>query len=74
MLPLAFGIALWVSMLLAAAALFAIGAYAGTIAGRSPVLKGLEVVGFGAAVFAISWAAGHYVPPLFGHGSISVGG
>ena len=72
--PLSLGAAMWVSLVLAASALFAIGAYAGTISGRSPVGKGFEVVAFGTAVFVISWAAGHYVPPLFGHGSISVGG
>ncbi|MFY9780966.1 MAG: VIT1/CCC1 transporter family protein [Candidatus Baltobacteraceae bacterium] len=74
LLPLPLGAALWLSLLLAVVALFAIGAFAGNLAGRNPFLKGLEIVSFGAAVFAVSWAAGHYVPPLFGHGSITLGG
>ena len=36
--------------------------------------KGLEIVAIGSLIFAISWAAGHYIPPLFGHGAISLGG
>ncbi|MGP6155929.1 MAG: VIT1/CCC1 transporter family protein [Vulcanimicrobiaceae bacterium] len=74
LLPLPLGLTRWCSLLIAGVALFSIGAFAGNLAGRNPVLKGLEIVAFGAGVFAISWAAGHYVPPLFGHGSISLGG
>lgn len=77
-LPFAFGISLAVAPLvalgLAAIALFAIGFVAGRLGGRAPALKGLEVVGWGAAVFAISYAAGKYVPPLFGHAAVGVGG
>jgi VIT1/CCC1 family predicted Fe2+/Mn2+ transporter len=74
LLPVPLGLARWFSLAIAVCALFAIGAFAGNLAGRNPLRKGLEVVLFGAAVFAISWAAGHYVPPLFGHGAISLGG
>ena len=74
LLPLPLGSALWLSLFTAVVALFTIGAFAGNLAGRNPILTGLEIVAFGAAVFAISWAAGHFVPPLFGHGSISLGG
>jgi VIT1/CCC1 family predicted Fe2+/Mn2+ transporter len=77
-LPYAFGVsiaaAVWIGLVLAVAALFGIGYFSGTLSGRRPIVKGLEIVAFGAAVFAISWAAGRYVPPLFGHGAVSVGG
>jgi VIT1/CCC1 family predicted Fe2+/Mn2+ transporter len=77
--PYAFGVlslqgAMLVGLLLAVGALFGIGYYAGTLSGKSPALKGFEIVAYGAAVFAISWAAGHFVPPLFGHHAVSVGG
>lgn len=55
------------SLLLAVAGLFGIGFYAGTLSARNPWRKGLEIVLFGAAVFAISWVAGAFIPPLFGH-------
>jgi len=61
-------------LLLAVVALFGIGYYAGTLSARNPFAKGAEIVVFGAAVFAISYVAGRYVPPLFGHGAIGVGG
>jgi VIT1/CCC1 family predicted Fe2+/Mn2+ transporter len=72
MLPL--GTAMWVGLCLAVAALFGIGYLAGHLSSRTPIRKGLEIVGFGAAVFAISWAAGHFIPPLFGRTAVSVGG
>ncbi len=76
--PFTLGIALGTATLIAlgcaAVALFAIGFFAGRLGGRAPVVKGLEIVAWGAAVFAISWAAGRYVPPLFGHAAIGVGG
>jgi VIT1/CCC1 family predicted Fe2+/Mn2+ transporter len=71
---LAIGAATFVGLALAVAALFGIGYYAGTLSGRSPVRKGLEIVAFGTVVFLISWAAGHFIPPLFGHGAVNVGG
>jgi vacuolar iron transporter family protein len=64
---------LW-GLALAVAALFGIGAFAGRLGGRNPFLKGLEIVAFGAAVFALSYLAGHYIPALFGKHSISLGG
>jgi VIT1/CCC1 family predicted Fe2+/Mn2+ transporter len=73
-LPISLGAALWVGLALAVVSLFAIGSFAGTLAGRHPIKKGFEIVVFGAAVFAIAWIAGHYVPPLFGHAAVSVGG
>jgi VIT1/CCC1 family predicted Fe2+/Mn2+ transporter len=66
--------AMWTGLVLAVMALFGIGYFAGTLSARNPFAKGFEIVAFGAAVFAISWAAGHYIPPLFGHGAIGVGG
>jgi VIT1/CCC1 family predicted Fe2+/Mn2+ transporter len=63
-----------IALILATAALFAIGAFAGNLSGRNPVRKGCEIVAFGAVVFVISYLAGHFIPPLFGRGAISVGG
>jgi VIT1/CCC1 family predicted Fe2+/Mn2+ transporter len=63
-----------VAFALAIAALFSIGFMSGRLSGKTPVRKGFEIVAFGAAVFAISWAAGHFIPQLFGHRAISVGG
>jgi VIT1/CCC1 family predicted Fe2+/Mn2+ transporter len=71
---LSIGYAMLAGLGLAALALFGIGYYAGTLAGRRPIVKGLEIVAYGAIVFAISWAAGRYVPMLFGHPAVSVGG
>jgi len=67
-------VAMWAGMALAAAALFLVGAVAARMANRPPLAKALEIVLFGAAVFAIAYVAGHYIPPLFGRGAISVGG
>ena len=53
--------------------LFAVGYYAGTLSERNPFVKGAEVVAFGCAVFAVSYLAGHFIPPLFGHAPIGVG-
>ena len=72
--PLSLGVAKWFALALAAVILFAIGAFAGRLGGRNPFVKGLEIVAFGAAVFALSWAAGRYIPPLFGHSAVSLGG
>jgi VIT1/CCC1 family predicted Fe2+/Mn2+ transporter len=66
--------AMWLGLGLAIAALFGIGYFAGTLSARNSFAKGFEIVAFGAAVFAISWVAGHYVPPLFGHAPVGVGG
>ena len=72
--PLPIGYAMFAGLALATVALFGIGFFAGTLSGRKPARKGFEIVAFGAVVFAISWAAGHFIPPLFGHGAVSVGG
>lgn len=62
------------SLVLAIAGLFTVGAYAATTSNRHPVAKGFEIVAFGCAVFALSYLAGHYIPPLFGHAPVAVGG
>jgi VIT1/CCC1 family predicted Fe2+/Mn2+ transporter len=72
--PLALGGAMWVALALSAIALFGIGAFAARLSARNPFAKGFEIVAFGAGVFAVSWAAGRFIPPLFGHGAITVGG
>lgn len=62
------------SLAFAVVALFAVGYYAGTLSERNPIAKGTEVVLFGLVVFGISYLAGHYIPPLFGHAPTPVGG
>jgi len=76
-LPHAFAphaMALWLSLVFAVVALFSIGAMAARLSGRNVLVKGLEIVLFGAAVFAISYIAGHFIPALFGKSPISIGG
>jgi VIT1/CCC1 family predicted Fe2+/Mn2+ transporter len=73
-LPISLAGAMWLGLGLAVAVLAGIGLFAGRLGGRNPWAKAFEIVAFGAAVFAVSWAAGRYVPPLFGHGAVSVGG
>jgi VIT1/CCC1 family predicted Fe2+/Mn2+ transporter len=68
------GVAVLSGLILAVVGLFAIGYISGRISGRNPLMKGLEIVVFGSVVFAISYLAGRYIPPLFGHSPISVGG
>lgn len=76
--PYVFGIsltaAMWIGLACAVVALFAIGFFAGTLSGRHPLRKGFEIVAFGAAVFALAWSAGHFIPPLFGMKGVNVGG
>lgn len=72
--PLSPGASVAASLVMALAGLFLIGAFAGRLAGRNPWLRGLEIVAYGSAVFAISFAAGHFIPPLFGYQPIAVGG
>jgi vacuolar iron transporter family protein len=55
------------SLAFAIAGLFGIGFYAGVLGERKPWRKGLEIVGFGMVVFVLSWIAGYFIPPLFGH-------
>lgn len=56
-----------VSLAFAIAGLFGIGFYAGVLGERNPWRKGVEIVGLGMVVFVLSWIAGYYIPPLFGH-------
>lgn len=63
-----------ISLGLATIGLFGIGYYAGTLSNRNKWLKGLEVVMYGAVVFGVTWAAGRYIGPLFGHTSTGVSG
>ena len=65
--------ALIASIVLAAVFLFAIGAFAARISNRNAFVKGIELVMFGAIVFAISFAAGHLIPAIFGHAPVSAG-
>jgi vacuolar iron transporter family protein len=74
MLPFSMRVSTAASLLFALVALFAVGYYAGTPSERSAVGKGLEVASYGCGVFAISYLAGHFIPPLFGHAPVSVGG
>lgn len=74
LLPLSMLYSALSSLLFAVIGLFGVGYYAGTLSERSPVGKGIEVAAYGCAVFIISYLAGHYIPPLFGHAPVSVGG
>jgi vacuolar iron transporter family protein len=74
MLPLSILLSTLTSLLFALIGLFAVGFYAGTLSERNPFGKGLEVALYGCAVFAISYLVGHFIPPLFGHAPVSVGG
>ncbi|HEY5340524.1 MAG TPA: VIT1/CCC1 transporter family protein [Candidatus Aquilonibacter sp.] len=62
------------ALVLAVITLFGVGYYAAANTDRNPVMKGLEIVAFGVVVFIASYLAGHYVPPLFGHAPVAVGG
>jgi vacuolar iron transporter family protein len=74
MLPLSMFGSTLTSLLLALIGLFSVGYYAGTLSERNPIGKGVEVALYGCAVFAVSYFAGHFIPPLFGHAPVSVGG
>jgi VIT1/CCC1 family predicted Fe2+/Mn2+ transporter len=74
LLPLSMGAAGVVALGLAIAGLFGVGYYAGTLSDRNPFGKGVEKVLFGCAVFAISYLAAHYIPPLFGYAPVAAGG
>jgi vacuolar iron transporter family protein len=62
------------ALVLAVLSLFGVGYYAARNTDRNPVSKGLEIVAFGVVVFVLSYLAGHYIPPLFGHAPVAVGG
>jgi vacuolar iron transporter family protein len=74
MIPVSMVISTWAALLLSVVGLFTVGFYAGTLSERSPIRKGLEVALYGCGVFIISYLAGHYIPPLFGHAPVAVGG
>jgi len=74
LLPLSIFYSALSSLLFAVIGLFVVGYYAGTLSERNPVSKGIEVAAYGCAVFIVSYLAGHFVPPLFGHAPVPVGG
>lgn len=74
LLPLSMNASALVSLAFAVAGLFGVGYYAGTLSERNPFAKGWEVALYGCGVFVLSYLAGHYIPPLFGHAPVSVGG
>ena len=74
LLPLSMRNSTLASLLFALIGLFAVGYYAGTLSERNPIAKGVEVALYGCAVFAVSYLAGHYIPPLFGHAPVAAGG
>jgi VIT1/CCC1 family predicted Fe2+/Mn2+ transporter len=61
------------ALVLAVLALFAIGYYAGSLASKSPLMKGLELVLYGCAIFMLSYLAGRFIPPLFGRPPVALG-
>lgn len=54
------------SLVLALIGLFGIGVYAGALSARNKWLRGLEIALYGSVVFALSFLAGHFIPPAFG--------
>ncbi len=74
LLPLSMAMSTVTALVLAVIGLFGVGYYAGTLSHRSPIGKGFEIVLFGCVVFAVSYLAGHFIPPLFGHAPVGVGG
>ncbi|MBI3801018.1 MAG: VIT1/CCC1 transporter family protein [Deltaproteobacteria bacterium] len=58
--------ALAVTMLLALAALFTLGALSARLSGRAVLTSGLEVVGLGGAAGILGYALGRFVSALFG--------
>jgi vacuolar iron transporter family protein len=73
-LPLPIGASTLTALLFAVVGLFAVGYYAGTLSERNPLGKGVEVALYGCGVFVISYLVGHFIPPLFGHAAVSIGG
>ncbi len=67
-------VALVASGVLALLGLFGIGFYAGSMTTRNPWKRGLEIVLWGSGVFAISFLAGRFIPPLLGHAFVPIGG
>ncbi len=73
-LPFSMLLSTVMALAFAVVGLFSVGYYAGTLSNRNPVGKGMEIVLFGCVVFVVSYLAGHFIPPLFGHSPIGVGG
>ncbi|GAC1656793.1 MAG: VIT1/CCC1 transporter family protein [Vulcanimicrobiaceae bacterium] len=77
-IPYIFSPSPWIAraagLILAVLGLFGIGFHAARNSDRNNWAKGFEIVALGAAVFAISYLAGRFIPPLFGHAPVSVGG
>jgi vacuolar iron transporter family protein len=73
-LPFPMRIGIVVALAFAIVGLFTVGFYSGTLSEKNPFVKGAEIVAFGCGIFAISYLAGHFIPPLFGHAPVSVGG
>jgi VIT1/CCC1 family predicted Fe2+/Mn2+ transporter len=74
LLPLSMRVAIAASLACAVVGLFAIGFHAGTLSQKNPVFKGFEIVAYGCGVFVVSYLAGHFIPPLFGHVPVPLGG
>jgi vacuolar iron transporter family protein len=72
--PVAMRTAEFISLFLAVAGLFIVGFRAARDSNRNPFAKGGEIVAYGVVVFILSYLAGHFIPPLFGHAPVSVGG
>ncbi len=74
LLPLSMHVAIGTSLACAVVGLFAVGFFAAKLSLRNPWIKGLEIVSYGCVIFGLSYLAGHFIPPLFGHAPVSVGG
>lgn len=74
LIPVSMLVSTILSLVFAVVGLFVVGYYAGTLSNRNSFAKGFEIVIFGCIVFALSYLAGHYIPPLFGHAPVAVGG
>lgn len=74
LLPLSMRVSIVTALIFAAIGLFAVGFYAATLSQKNPIAKGLEIAAYGCAIFALSYLAGHFIPPLFGHAPLSIGG
>lgn len=74
LLPIAMSASNFVALSLAVLVLFGVGYYAGTLGNRNPFQKGLVIALYGCGIFALSYLAAHFIPPLFGHAPVAVGG
>jgi vacuolar iron transporter family protein len=74
LVPLSMQRSTLLALVLAIIALFCVGYFAARHTDRNPLTKGLEITLYGVVVFIVSYLAGHFIPPLFGHAPVSVGG